>query len=187
MTISAKMHPNALKLSASFIPTWTHKTTLALEGHEALQEDISAKRFITNDTLQSYYIQGNHRIASVLAKHLRLSGQPVVWSTMAGALREQQVHYHLRDIAPMNPIMSVRGTGYIVIPDFYNHENPSEVWAKDELEALGSYLSSHVYAGGALVLGGMDPKSDGMKAYGDEIGAMINTMFSIQIARVNNV
>lgn len=176
-------HPNAVKLDASFIPTWTHKLTLAMEGFEALQEDISAKRYIANDRLQNYYIQGNHRAASLLAKHLRLSGQPVVWCTMAGALREQRIQYHPREIPSWNPIMTTRGKGYIVIPDYYQHDEPYMVWTIAELEDLGNYLASHVYAGGALVLGGNDPKSAGLKCYGTEIVNMINTVFSIQTAR----
>lgn len=183
-------HPNAVKLDASFVPTWTHKLTLATEGYPILQESILAKEFLNDGVLKNYYIQNSgppiaqgrdksSRAASLLAKHLRLSGVSLNWVLLSMALREQRIQYMERDVESWNPVLTLRGKGYIVIPDFATLQDPYEVWTRTELEDLGGFLASHIYSGGALVLGGGLAEPNLLNCFGTELSIMIRNSFEI--------
>ncbi len=185
-------HPNVVKLDASFVPQWTHKTTLAMEGYEGLQESIGAKEFLTDGVLKNYYVEAQDdtkpgliramRVASVLAKHLRLMGNPLILSPISGALHEQKVKYMEREIEPVNPVMEAKGAGYIVIPDFMLDKfDPAEVWTQRETRDFGIYLINHIHNGGGLVLAGRSlHQVPHLTAFGYDLEQIIRTQFVVQ-------
>jgi hypothetical protein len=195
MTTQANKHPNAVKLDASRVPPWTHKVTLEMEGYPALQESISAGEYKDSGILKSYYVQGSTapelrkagRVVSVLAKHLRLSGNPLVWVLLSGLLHEQRIQYLNRDVASVSDVLKTRGTGYIAIPDFYTVPRPAEVWSRSDMDDVGNFLATHVYYGGGLILGGLPPDTEGAEDFGIEMADMLHKRFVLQSIAKGNV
>ncbi len=183
MTLPANKHPNALKLDASCVPPWTHKLTLAMEGFEALQESISAKEYATDGILKNYYMQAEDtrvgtalrtsRVVSLMAKHLRLAGNPLIWATLPTLLSEQRIAQMEREVESRNPVLKARGKGYIAIPDFFLLEEPTSAWSLASLMDAGDFLASHVHYGGGLILGGYTPLAESIRCFGPELGSLI--------------
>ena len=166
-------HPNAVKLDASFVPPWTHKMTLSGAGQISLQESISAKEYMQDDTLRNYFVAGNPEIASLMAKHLRLCGVPLMWCTLATLIHEQRIQYTDKEEYSRNGVLKARGSGYIVIPDLMTKEDPRTIWTRAELAQAGDFLATHVYSGGGLVLGGLDMKNYPVDCYGTDLARIV--------------
>lgn len=187
------MHPNAIKLNSSFVPTWTHKAGLEDEGQTALQEAISQKEFVQDGVLKSYYVEAftdsdvvkAARVAALLAKHLRLAGPNLVYCTLAGFMREQRIANMEREVESEIPVLTTRGKGYIVIPDFFSNTkvSPGEQWSYRDTEEVGDRLMRHVYAGGGLVLCGRSRFSEYLQDFGIELYDAIMNRFSVVTVR----
>lgn len=185
-------HPNAVKLDASRVPPWTHSTTLEKEGYAALQESISAKEYVQAGQLKSYYVESSGtpasarkatRAVSLIAKHLRLVGNPLMLVSLSGLLREQRIAYLPREVESANPVLTLRGKGYIAIPDFFLEPNPLDLASLYDLHDVGDFLVSHVYSGGGLILGGLPRTTESLDRFGYEAAGMIRERFEFHTVK----
>jgi hypothetical protein len=155
-------HPNVIKLRASRVADYTFKETLADNGYVALQETVSSKQYIDNGILKNYRLEAKVterpqrirtvHLAHLFAKHLRLSGTPLICISLAGLITELRIAQMEREIPALIPVLKTRGTGYIVVTDLLiNAVSPEQIWSHKELAEVGDFLSGHIRDGGGVV------------------------------------